>query len=118
MSQHRFSTIHAGQPVTVLMGWDRPIGHFFMVIEWDAPHAGHGVPASADDSDAEDDFILYSNLDEPHPFALPIRYFKAKLTELGIGVPEAMFEQVEFDRIRHAGNRHVVYHADGTFHEA
>jgi len=118
MSQHRFSTIHAGQPVTVLMGWDRPIGHFFMVIEWDAPRCGNSVPAPAVGGDLEDDCILYSNLDEPHPFALSPRYFRAKLSELGIGVPEAMFEQVEIDRTRRVGNRDVFYHADGSFHEA
>jgi hypothetical protein len=34
MSQHLYRTTREGQPISVLLGWDRPIGHYFMVIEW------------------------------------------------------------------------------------
>lgn len=118
MSQHRFSTTHEGQPVSVLMRWDKPIGHFFMVIEWDGPRSEDFPSACAGDDGSDDDTILYSNLDEPNSFELSIRYFRAKLIEFGIRVPESMFEQVEIDRAKRAGNRNVRYRADGSFHEA
>ena len=37
MSQHYFSTKHHGEAITVLLGWDRPLGHYFMVVERDDP---------------------------------------------------------------------------------
>lgn len=117
MTQHLFSTTHEGQSISVLMGWDRPIGHFFLVVEWTGPCYTAAPLASAIGDNMDDDTILYSNLDEPNPFELSLDYFKAKLTELGIRVPEPMFEEVEIDRLRRAGNRHVRYHADGSFHE-
>lgn len=33
MSQHHFHTIHNGQETHILMGWDRPMQGFFLVIE-------------------------------------------------------------------------------------
>lgn len=118
MSLHRFSTAHAGQPVSILMGWDRPLGHYFMVVEWDGPRSEDAPIAGPIDDNSDEDTILYSNLDEPHPFNLSLAYFKAKLTEIGIRVPETMFEQVEIDRTNRIGNRHVRYQADGSFQEA
>lgn len=121
MSHHCFSTTHAGQPIYVQLGWDRPIGHYFMVIEWDGPTAAVATSPftidSVTDDDVDDDTILYSNLDEPNPFGLSLDSFKAKLAELGIKVPESMFQQVEIDRRNRAGNREVWHSADGTFCE-
>lgn len=116
MSQHVYRTTHEGQPIAVLLGWDRPIGHYFMVIEWQGQRFTDAPWAIAMD-DATDN-LLYSNLDEPNPFELSLAYFKVKLDELGIRVPEPMFEQVERDRFYRAGNRHVTYQADGSFREA
>lgn len=102
MSQHYFHTAHAGDRITVLLGWDRPLGHFFMVIERPDPQPG------------QDDY-LYLNLDEPDAFALDLDFFKARLDELGIQVPDSMFEQVRLDEQMRVGNRVVTHHADGTF---
>jgi len=33
MSRHYFDTFHKGFSVTVLLGWDRPMNYFFLVIE-------------------------------------------------------------------------------------
>ena len=118
MSQHVYRTTHDGQPISVLLGWDRPIGHYFMVIEWQGPRFTESPWAIAMDDATDNDNLLYSNLDEPNPFELTLAYFKAKLDELGIRVPEPMFEQVEGDRLNRAGNRHVTYQADGSFREA
>jgi hypothetical protein len=101
MSQHYFNTVHQGEPVTVVLGWDRPLGHFFMVVERREP------------APDQDDY-LYINLDEPGAFDLGLDHFKAKLSELGIEVPQTMFEQVAIDGEMRAGNRVVVYAADGS----
>lgn len=105
MSQHYFSTRHQGDAVTVLLGWDRPLGHFFMVVERDDPRP-----------DQED--YLYVNLDDPRAFELNLDFFQAKLTELGISVPPEMFEQVYLDQVFSTGNRRVTYQADGQFESA
>ena len=99
MSQHDFTTSHQGQCMTVQLGWDRPLGHYDMVIE-----------------KAQDDY-LYSNLNEPHPFNLSLAYYQAKLHEFGIAVPEVMFEQIALDATFCVVNRVVRYEADGSFHE-
>lgn len=102
MSQHYFHTEHAGDRITVLLGWDRPLGHYFMVIERPNPRPG------------QDDY-LYVNLDEPDAFELDLDFFKAKLEQLGIKVPDSMFEQVHLDERMGVGNRVVTHQIDGTF---
>lgn len=102
MSQHYFQTEHAGDRITVLLGWDRPLRHFFMVVERTDPKPG------------QDDY-LYVNLDGPNAFELDLDYFKTKLDELGIVVPVSMFEQVQLDERLQLGNRVVMHQADGTF---
>ena len=104
MSQHYFSTSHEGGPVTVLLGWDRPLGHFFMVIE--------KPPVEEGDSQ-----YLYSNLNEKNAFNRDLAYYKSKLAEFGLSVPAAMFEQIEKDQSLNVGNRMVWYREDGTFQE-
>lgn len=100
MSQHYFSTIHNGdQPVTVTLGWDRPLGDYFMFIE----------------RDGADDEPLYSSVDEKHPFNKTPAFYKTKLGELGIQVPKTMFEQIQCDQALGVGNRYARYAADGTF---
>lgn len=101
MSQHYFHTVHQGDPITVLLGFDRPLGHFFMVVERREPAPG------------QDDY-LYINLDEPDAFELDLDHFKTKLKELGIEVPMVMFEQVALDGQMQVGNRVVVYAPDGS----
>lgn len=102
MSQHYFDTVHQGEPVTVLLGWDRPLGHYFMVVERQEPAPG------------QEDYV-YINLDEPDAFELDLDHFKTKLTELGIEVPGVMFDQVTQDCLKGVGNRQVVYRRDGSF---
>jgi len=67
MSQHFFKCLHQGKPVCVLMGWDRPLSGFFLVVEADIPTL--------------DDDYVYSNLNDPaltECYGLPddIGYFK------------------------------------------
>lgn len=123
MSQHYFNTQRAGTPVTVLLGWDRPIGHFFMVVECLAASPGGTEPASSapqvdgDEDGADDAGYLYSNMNEPNQFGLSLDHLRGVLFDLGIQVPEQMFEQVLLDQSKCVGNRHVWYEPDGSFKE-
>jgi hypothetical protein len=105
MSQHYFNTEHQGEPITVVLGWDRPLGHYFMLVERREP-----AP--------EQDDYLYINLDHADAFELELDDYRAKLEELGIKVPEVMFDEVERDCIQRVGNRQVVYDQDGRFQGA
>jgi hypothetical protein len=112
MSQHYFSTSLAGRPVTVLLGWDRPLGHVFMVVQLD-PLDGD-VLYEPDDAGR----CLYSNLDERDAFSMDLDHYRRKLDELQIQVPASMWAQVDIDRELNVGNRSVRHVADGSFFEA
>lgn len=101
MSQHYLASAYNGAAVTVILGWDRPIGHFLLVIEY---------------ADKEGE-CLYSNLNECHPFQKSLAYYKNKLDEFGIQVPDQMFSEVERDQALNTGKRYVWHAMDGTFRE-
>lgn len=108
MSQHTFFATHQGRPVKVVMGWDRPLAYFFMTVM-----LLEGCVARSDED--EDDDVLYSNLDQSRPFGLDLDDLRGALDELGITVPESMFDEVESDAIHNVGNRFMTHQADGTF---
>lgn len=117
MSQHYFNTTYDGQPACIVLGWDRPIGHYFMFIERDTPTSTGQSRAMKDGEVSGRGEIIYSNLDEANGFQLTLEHFKNKLQELKLSVPAQMFEQVEKDRLHNTGNRYAWYEADGTFRE-
>lgn len=95
MSQHYFKSMHQGRPVQILMGWDRPLQGFFMVVE----------RLDATDDDVA---LLYSNLDDDtlenaHPDDLAV--FQARLTALGLTVPDKMLEEIRQDQAANVGNK-------------
>jgi len=101
MSQHLYLSAYKGQPVSILMGWDRPMQRFFMVIELEKAEG-----------------IVYSNLDDPDlgsDGGLPdsLAHFAEKLDELGLSVPALMIQQIEIDAANNVGNRRVVYDKEG-----
>ena len=103
MTQHFYPTEYQGQPATIMMGWDRPLQGFFMVVE-------------ADNKRGE---YIYSNLDDPELIqfgGLPpcLDHFLAKLQTLGLSVPDAMVEGIELDAMFNTGNRRVEYNRDGS----
>lgn len=107
MSQHCLQTEHKGRRVTVQLGWDRPLQQFYLVVFCDL--AGH-----SEDTDAEG--YLYFNLADPVAMGCKdLDYFRNKLQELDISVPESMFREVRLDAHLCVSNRHVVYQEDGTF---
>lgn len=119
MSQHVLVTVSAaGQNVEVTLGFDRPLGHFFLdVVRLGSVCPTGQVESSALDEEEEDE-SLYSNLDEAEAFNKDLDYYAAKLKELGIVAPAAMFEQVFLDSCFGVGNRFVRYLADGQVIES
>ncbi|HET9645425.1 MAG TPA: hypothetical protein VFP68_19180 [Burkholderiaceae bacterium] len=102
MSQHRFQTTYQGDPVSVLMGWDRPLQGFFLVIA----------------AICRDGYV-YSNLEDRalrQCFGLPpaLDYFLGKLSEFGIEVPSRMIDEIKADADKDVGNRYVVYDCAGN----
>lgn len=109
MSQHYFSTSHEGRPVTVVVGYDRPLRGFFCFVERND---------SGDDEDGDE--FVYSNLEDPQlvpsfGFAKELKHFRKRLGDLGLKVPESLFEQSEADQRGNVGNRYARHEADGTF---
>ena len=103
MSQHLCHSKYNGRPVTVLMGWDRPLQGFFLTVE---------------DADQDLDYV-YCNLDDDSLVAfggLPpsLDHFTDVLRQLGIDVPAAMIAAVLEDGANNVGNRFVRYGDDGA----
>ena len=110
MSQHYFETSHKGFPITVVLGWDRPMQHFFLLVR---------KPAELEDDTIQvlDENFLYSNLYEEDPFGHDLDYYREILQRLQINVPDSMFGEVKRDAERNAGNRFVKHTASGSFTE-
>lgn len=109
MSQHRFLTkTSAGADVSVLMGWDRMLRQYFLVVE----------RLESRDVAVDDDGLLYSDINDRAAFRQDLGYFLLRLQQFGITVPGAMLQQVTLDRTMNAGNRFVTYEANGSFIEA
>ena len=110
MSRHYFDTVHKGFPITVILGWDRPMDYFFLVIEKPAELIDDTMKVESDD-------FLYSNLHEIDPFSLGLDYYRKVLRYFHILVPESMFIQVQRDYERYTGNRVARHQSDGSFTE-
>ena len=106
MSQHIFETqTSTGRKVEVLIGFDRPLNGFFLVV----------TDTQAEDPD---DAFVYSNLDDVElldigGITLNLEHFKGKLAMLGIDLPEAIESEVRLDRAQRVGNRVCWYDAKG-----
>lgn len=100
MSQHYFKTTYQGEPVTILMGWDRPLQGFFMVIE---------KPQRKDD----DERYLYSNLNEEDSHPKSLKPFLDVLRVFQIVLPGEMIHEVLEDKMINCGNKTVEHQAEG-----
>lgn len=101
MSRHYFKTEYQGKSVTVLMGYDRPLGGFFMVIE---------------DAGQDDDEYIYSNLYEEFTHPKSLEPYRAKLEQLGIFVPVEMLMEIEADGAALMGNKDVYHSIENGTH--
>ena len=94
MSQHHFS---AGD-LTVIAGWDRPLGQFFLTVY-----------READDLST----LVYCNLDDPDALpggGLSVAQIVGRLAVLGIEPPPGLLGNLIADaQSPWAGNRVVIY---------
>lgn len=104
MSRHYFQTTYAEKPVEVLMGFDRPLNGFFMVIDYLEPE------------DDKDDGYIYSNIQEENPHPNSLTPYLKKLAELDISIPAEMIQEIEIDGAFRMGNKHVRHAVvNGTY---
>jgi hypothetical protein len=110
MSHHIFQTALNGRPLTVDLGWDRPLHYVFMTV------------SSQDLKDHPDDDsspYLCSNLDDeslPIQGTQSVEYFQDELTDLGISLLSIMLQSVQDDQDQDVGDKTVEYQADGSVH--
>lgn len=107
MSQRTFNTVWRGRVVHILMGWDRPLQRFFLVIQGDngllcEQDLSSDFPGLViDDFLAEED-LVYSNLSETNDSSLG--YFQALLAHLEIDSPDSLEDDLIEDMNQDRGN--------------
>lgn len=126
MSQHQVETVTKdGQGVTVTLGWDRPLGGYFALVEKKAVKLVAGAAQTqlrsdaAEDGEGDESPYVYCNLDDPelldsYGMSPDLDYFVGVLGQLGIAVPGTMLDEVRRDGEVNAGNRYVLYDAAGS----
>ena len=121
MSQHLFPAKTAtGRAVQVLIGYDRPLNGFFLVVtDTDLDSVALTGVVEGTDDDGVIEAVVYSNLDDVELYdldglTLDLGYFKAKLAQLGIPLPASIEMELHEDRRHRVGNRVCCYDADGV----
>ena len=102
MSRHFYKTTHEARPIEVLIGWDRPLQGFFMVIQW----------LDVADEDDDESEIVYSNLNDASlqpAWPSTLTPFIRQLETLNIAVPQKMLQSVLTDGESNVGNNDVHY---------
>ena len=102
MSRHSLTTTQSGAQIEILMGWDRQLHGFFMVVTClsssDGQASGH---------------VLYDHVDAPDPYPRHLDGDLDALGHLGLEVPAEMLGEVLHDGITNAGNKVVRHHVSG-----
>ncbi|UEC01677.1 hypothetical protein [Burkholderia vietnamiensis] len=101
MSRHIARLHHAGSPILVIAGYDRPLRSLFL----------HVMRVDSDKPDQGQE-LIYDSLREPRLDWTDINTVADRLTALGIEVPGSMIEQIYLDQCFNVGNRVVEHHAD------
>lgn len=98
MSQHHFYTIHQDQKTHVLMGWDRPLQGYFMVIT----------------KGKECIEPFWSNLSQEESHPKTIMPYIAVLDQFSIKIPQQMIIEILEDGANNVGNKVVVHTLDNS----
>lgn len=115
VTQHYIKTTHVNEPVEVLIGWDRPLQRFFLVVEKSNiecnddyfQDVGDYIYNNLDDKNLHDGSFQYQNLD----------YFKGMLANLKILVPENLWEDLLNDKKLNLGNAKTRWDLDGHWYK-
>ena len=97
MSQHVFRI----NSLEIVMGYDTILDYVFCTVF--SPFAK-----------TDKEYMPYSNFDDPHAgtHQQDVRYFKEKLAELGLKVPDSMYREVEVDQRERNGRREMEHFLD------
>lgn len=98
MSQHIFETEYNGRGVKIIMGWDRPLQGYFMMIE------------KKNLKEEDENPYIFNNLEIKNSHPITLQPFLNVLDELGIEIPDKMIGEVEADGIFNVGNK-MVFHS-------
>jgi hypothetical protein len=94
MSQHFFETMYQNEPVRIMMGWDRPLQYYFLLIE----------KLTGDEKER----IIWSNLDHfTENEARSLENYLSVLNGLCLAVPEQMIAEIGADAAANCGNKEV-----------
>jgi hypothetical protein len=83
MSRHHIKAAVSGFLFEIQIGYDPPLGHFFLTVV----RVCNG-----------EEELVYSNLADNDAFDKDLNSYRSKLSELGLYVPEAVFEELERER--------------------
>ncbi len=101
MSRHHIQLMHAGRPILVVAGYDRPLHELFLQVFCYRTNLPTG-----------ENEIIYDSLHEPALDWTVIGTLTGKLDALGIEVPANLIEAVYLDQRFTAGNIVVWHHAN------
>lgn len=93
MSQHTFYTFYNERPVKILMGWDKPLQTYYLVIEY---------------ADTENEYV-WSNLDYPEKYPDYLDDLLLRLQSFDLFIPNQMISEIEQDRAGNVGNKEVTH---------
>jgi hypothetical protein len=109
VSHHIFETNSQGRRVSVVLGYDRILDRFFLVVQrLDSPTC-KGRRRSGRDSGPD---FLYANTADPNAQD-DLGYYREKLEARGISLPRKVFREVFRDFEDQVGNRVVRHYANG-----
>jgi len=106
MTRRYFEGLRPEGPVRVTLGYDRPLDECFLQV-------ARNPRDKNDDMETFDDWYLYLSVADPDAPTDDLEYFRSKLAELGIEVPESPFLAVTQDAIKRVGNLVAEHFADG-----
>jgi len=101
MSHHIYNTHVDSRPVQLLVGWDKLLQDYFLVIE-------------KLDSDGEEKPYLYSSLEEPETHAMTLTFIRALLADYHINLPADLWVELERDQKNNVGYRRVGWSESST----
>jgi len=102
MSQHYFThKVTEKDHVSILAGWDRPLGQYFLVIEDKSPRSPYedGIVYASPFGG-----IIYSNLEDENTPTTDWNYFLGILEKFNIDLPNGFSDAIVNDMKANAGN--------------
>ena len=106
MTRRYFDCSHAQGPVRVTLGYDRPLDEFFLQV-------ARRPRDENDEIELSDHPYVYLSLDDPEAPTDDLEYFRSKLRDIGITLPESMYLAVEEDALERIGNLIAEHFANG-----